>query len=139
MIGERPQSGLGPRLMAPNPDKKPDGVVLKGYIDAERRAYHRARTLFAGKIIIGDGSISPDCMIRNLSVAGARVRIARSIDLPGVVGLLVIKEGLLFDATVIWRNGDETGVTFSGQHDMRRDTDPGRKIVRMLWDELRPR
>jgi hypothetical protein len=139
MIGERSHPGLGPRVMAPSPDRKPDGVVLKGYTNAERRAYYRARTLFSGKIIIGDGSVSPDCVIRNLSIAGARVRISRSIELPGVVGLLVIKEGLLFDATVIWRNGEETGLTFSGHHDLRRDTDPSRKIVRMLWDELRPR
>jgi hypothetical protein len=97
------------------------------------------RALLSGKIIIGNGLMSPDCVIRDLSPGGARVRVPRTIELPSRVGLLVIKDGLLFDAIVAWRRDDEAGLAFSGQHDIRGDIDPAHRGVRALWAELTPR
>jgi hypothetical protein len=103
------------------------------------RADRRVRALLSGKIIIGNGLMSPDCVIRDLSPGGARVRVPRTIELPSRVGLLVIKDGLLFDAIVAWRRDDEAGLAFSGQHDIRGDIDPAHRGVRALWAELTPR
>jgi hypothetical protein len=102
----------------------------------ERRAMHRARALLSGKILVGNGSVSSDCVIRDLSVNGARVRISNAIGLPRTVTLLAIKDGLLFDATVIWRRGGELGLTFFARKDMRSDADPALRRVRALWMSL---
>jgi hypothetical protein len=105
----------------------------------ERRNVHRARALLSGKIIIGDGRMTADCIIHNLSTSGAHVRLSRNVELPRAVGLLLVKEATLFDATVIWRGGDKTGLMFHARHDLLHDRDPSRRGARALWAELAPR
>jgi hypothetical protein len=103
-----------------------------------RRVDLRARSLMSGKIVIGDCEMSIDCIIRNLSQRGARVSIPRGMDLPGEVGLLVVREGLFCDAAVAWRKGDLTGLAFRARHELRNDTDPSRRGVRALWSAMIP-
>jgi hypothetical protein len=116
----------------------PNRATRVRYAGSERRSAPRARSLLAGKIVVGDGSISFDCIIRDLSANGARVRLSRAIGLPRAVALLAIKDGLLFDAAVSWRIGDDVGLAFSGQSDLRRDRDPAHLGVRRLWTSLAP-
>jgi hypothetical protein len=101
-----------------------------------RRVDTRARSLMSGKLIVGDGQMSVDCVIRNLSSRGARVSVPRSIDLPGLVGLLIVREGLYCEAVVAWRNGELTGLAFRARHDLKKDTDPARRGVRALWSAM---
>jgi hypothetical protein len=139
MIGVSAPSGFGRRSPDPSP---PDSVVQAGEhvrIGENRRAASRARTLLAGKIITGRDLVSSDCLIRDFSSRGARVRISVTTDLPPKVSLLMIKEALLFEANVIWRRGDQTGLAFVAHYDLRRDVDPARAGVRALWAELAAR
>jgi PilZ domain-containing protein len=101
-----------------------------------RRTDLRARSLMSGKVIVGDGQMSIDCVIRNLSSRGARVTVPRSIDLPAAVGLLIVREALFCEAMVAWRKGDQTGLAFRTRHDLRKDTDPSRRGVRALWSAM---
>jgi hypothetical protein len=101
-----------------------------------RRDDRRARSLMSGKVVVGDGQMSVDCVIRNLSSRGARVSVPRSIDLPGAVGLLIVREGLFCEASVAWRRGDLTGLAFRARHDLRKDRDPSRRGVRALWSAM---
>ena len=101
-----------------------------------RRTDVRARSLMSGKVIVGDCQMSIDCVIRNLSSRGARVTLPRSIDLPASIGLLILREGLFCEATVAWRNGDQTGLAFRARHDLRKDTDPSRRGIRALWSAM---
>ena len=125
---------------------EPEGVSIDSILNAarrpgvvERRTVYRARALLAGKIIVSDGVMSADCLIRNLSAVGAHVRVSASVELPRAIGLLLIREGVLFDATVVWRNGDKAGLAFTGQHDLGADRDARRRGARALWAELTPR
>jgi hypothetical protein len=138
MDRDRQQTGLGRRSADAGPKAE------AGYKGAERRtgdvrrADLRARSLLTGKILIGDGAVSHDCVIRNFSAKGARVRLAGAINLPGAVSLMVVKEGLLFDATIAWRRGEQIGLAFSGQYDLRKDVDPAHRGARALWTALAP-
>jgi hypothetical protein len=98
---------------------------------AERRVVSRARSRMAGKIIIGHGSI--DCVVQNLSTRGARVRVRGYVVLPPAFGLLLMSEGLLFDAAIIWRSRGNLGLKFAGRYDLRSDRDPSRAITRAVW------
>jgi len=140
MIGESAPLGFGRRSAGPSPPDSAIPVAVEdvGHVDNRRRA-RRARTLLAGKIIAGNGLNVLDCMIRDFSSGGARVRISAATALPPKVSLLVIKEGLLFEANVAWRRGDETGLTFVGRYDLRGDVAPAHKGVRALWMELASR
>jgi len=139
LIDERGQNRFGTRRQRPSPENDLGQPASEPHTGDERRAGHRARALLSGKVIIGNGLMSPDCVIRDLSDGGARVRISGSIELPDAVGLLVIRDGLLFDATLAWRRGDETGLAFAGRHDVRGDVDPAHRAVHRLWKELAPR
>ena len=138
MSGNRNDAGFGRRSIDIGPELQPTYEGSERRAEVLRRAGARARSLLTGKIIFGDGRISFDCVIRNLSAKGARVRISRAVDLSGANGLLFIKEGLLFDATIAWRRGDQIGLAFSGQHDLRGDVDPAHRVVRALWAALAP-
>jgi hypothetical protein len=139
LIDERSQRRFGRRPESAGSGNELAKTVSESHTGDERRAGHRTRALLSGKIIVGNGVMSPDCVIRDLSDGGARVRISGSIELPEAVGLLVIKDGLLFDATLAWRRGDETGLAFTGRHDVRGDVDPAHRGVHRLWKELAPR
>jgi hypothetical protein len=117
-----------------SPSSSMDGDRRSG---AERRADYRARTLVAAKIVVGNDPV--DCIVRNFSVRGAQVRVLGDRLLPTTVGLLLTSEGLLFDATIIWRKGDKLGVIFSGHYDLHHDDDPSRSAVRALWKDLATR
>ena len=137
MDRERQQTGLGRRSadIGPKTETGYTGVERRSTV---RRADLRARSLLTGKIIIGDASASHDCVVRNLSAKGARVRLAGAVNLPGAVSLLVVREGLLFDATIAWRRGEQLGLAFTGQHDLRNDDDPAHRGARALWTALAP-
>ncbi|HLK24141.1 MAG TPA: PilZ domain-containing protein [Caulobacteraceae bacterium] len=103
---------------------------------AARRVDLRARSLMTGKVIVGDCQMSVDCIIRNLSQRGARITIPRGIDLPALVGLMIVREGVYCEAAVAWRKGDQTGLAFRTRHNLKTDTDPARRGVRALWSAL---
>ena len=137
MDKDRQQPGLGRRSADIGPK------AAAGYTGVERRATvrranPRARSLLTGKIVIGDGDVSHDCVVRNLSAKGARVRMAGAINLPSTFSLLVVREALLFDASIAWRRGEQIGLAFSGQHDLRTDVDPAHRGARALWTALAP-
>ena len=106
---------------------------------ADRRNGPRARALLAAKIMIADGRMSSDCLVRDLSVDGARVKISRTVPLPQAVSLLLIREGVLFDAALAWRRDDEAGFAFSGRHDVRSGGDPALAFAHRIWAEHAPR
>ncbi len=134
MIRESAHDGFG------EPETDPSQPSTSSIKDAdrrsgvERRANSRARTLVSAKLVIGDERV--DCIVRNFSVRGAQVRVLGQVELPPTVSLLLTSEGLLFDATITWRNGDKLGLTFRGHHDLHRDGDPSRSTVRAMWKDL---
>jgi hypothetical protein len=139
MIGEHARYESGDPSTRPGEDSNSSATTGRRQSGLERRADDRIRTLVHGKLIIGDGLTSPDCVVRNRSIGGAQVRVLSAEELPLTVGLLLITEGLLFDATVVWRHGDKIGLAFSGQHDLRHDDDPSLSAVHALWMDLAQR
>ena len=113
--------GFGESSAGPAHNSTPSATDGDRRSGVERRADFRARTLVVGKILIGE--TLTDCIVRNLSVRGAQVRVPGAGDLPPSIQLLLPGENLLFDATIVWRNGDKIGVRFNAHHDLRRDAD----------------
>jgi hypothetical protein len=103
------------------------------YQGPDRRDRPRAATRMAGKLISADGFLHPDCTVLDLSVNGARVQISAIIRLPPPAALLLVDEGLLFDAAVAWRRGNETGLVFTSRHDLSDGEPADRPGLRDLW------
>lgn len=118
----------------PGADRGPASAVqTAAYQGPERRDAPRAATRLAGKLISADGFLHPDCTVLDLSLNGARVQISAIIRLPPPAALLLIDEGLLFDAAVAWRRGNETGLVFTSRHDLSESEPAERPGLRDLW------
>ena len=81
----------------------------------ERRTRRRKRVLKAGQIITNSNSSTVDCIIRDVSDAGARLRVASTISVPETFLLLIKSENAIVPVQRVWRNAHEVGVTFVGE------------------------
>jgi hypothetical protein len=79
----------------------------------DNRYIPRRRVLKGAKIISTDGSMVVDCVIRNLSVAGAKLDVPATLALPHEFTLLDVQTDRRYIATMAWRRGDQMGVEFS--------------------------
>jgi hypothetical protein len=96
-----------------------------------RRRSNRQRTLKGARVIYGNFSLSCDCLIRNMSETGARLKIDRSIGIPSEFYLLVPTELRLCKARMTWQKGDEIGVEFlEPMRNPKLDPDP--RISRLI-------
>lgn len=52
-----------------------------------------------------------DCIVRDISPAGARLKVQNAVSIPDTFKLL-LSDGRSFDATVKWRRIDSVGISF---------------------------
>lgn len=97
---------------------------------SDLRAERRHRTLKSGAVVLLDWS-TIDCVIRDMSAAGARLRFPTVTRLPAAFGVMVLGEALLYPAEKRWIRGTDVGVRFVGppkptaRHLVRGDAPPG--------------
>jgi hypothetical protein len=77
----------------------------------ERRRHKRHHVCKTARIEF-DGS-RLDCIIRNLSEAGARLQVRELASTPQSLVLFVTPKKGARSCTVVWRNGTELGVAFT--------------------------
>jgi hypothetical protein len=77
----------------------------------ERRKMTRKRVLKGGKFLLGKTS-SRDCVVRNLSDAGAGVEVPNTIDLPEALEFTLDDGRSSRRARLVWRKIGKTGVEF---------------------------
>jgi PilZ domain len=67
-----------------------------------------------GRIVIR-GHSTIDCVIRDMSQSGAKLRLQGSVHLPEMFDLLLVKDATIIPAKLAWRKGDLAGVVFTGE------------------------
>jgi PilZ domain len=77
----------------------------------ERRKITRKRVLKGAKFLLGKSS-SRDCVVRDLTDAGAGVELPNTIDLPGALDLTLNSGPPTRRCRVVWRKLSKTGVEF---------------------------
>jgi two-component system cell cycle response regulator len=120
-IGSRPLPAAAPALeqqAAPIPDTpiqavgpEPDASTSD---DAEHRAKPRQRVLKAAKIVMSDW-MAIDCVVRDISDTGARLKVGGAAQLPHKFKLVMIAENTIRDVQVAWYLADSVGVAFIGE------------------------
>lgn len=111
--------------------------IIKPIYQPEARAHRRARTLLAGIACYRDYSISFDCMIRDLTEFGARLRIVSSATLPSRFYLINVRDGVVYDAEVAWINSKDVGVKWDHTTSLQKPS-PELFNLRRLWSARRP-
>lgn len=78
----------------------------------EKRVVPRQRVLKGGRIVINDGFSTFQCTVRNLSPAGAKLKVASIVGIPDTFDL-VMDDGRKYACTAIWKTEFEIGVQFT--------------------------
>jgi hypothetical protein len=82
---------------------------------AERRQFRRKAVIWAAKLDTPNGIL--ECVTLDLSLSGARLRLADNVGLQQKVTLLLEKFGG-FQGEVVWETAVEVGVQFSDSPDL---------------------
>lgn len=102
----------------------------------ERRRSLRQRALLAGKLANEDATSTIDCTIRNLSPDGAMIETTAPHLVPNQLHLVQVKEGVAWDAEVIWRRGNRVGLALKDRHDLRETTARQLRALRAIWSQM---
>jgi PilZ domain len=76
----------------------------------DHRITPRQRVLKAGTIEFSGSKV--DCLIRNVSAAGAALEVTSPLWFPDVFVLVTTSDGSSRPCHIVWRNGKRIGVTF---------------------------
>jgi uncharacterized protein YceH (UPF0502 family) len=80
---------------------------------SENRSHSRVRALMAGRIVFNKGRSSVDCVVRNITDAGAKLSVSAAANVPDQFELVLPHKRATRRARLIWRRLDEIGVAFS--------------------------
>jgi hypothetical protein len=87
------------------------------FFDARRSG--RKRMVIPGKLSLGPAAPPLDCLIGDMSVGGARVRVKPGATVPSELYLVHLKEWFAYEARVVWRRGDgNLGLAFKRSYDL---------------------
>ena len=81
----------------------------------EKRATTRRRTLRAAKIVYGDYRYIVDCVVRDTSSGGLRIRCDHAHEIPQDFFIFDPTEQSLRRTEVIWRRENELGLQFTSE------------------------
>ena len=87
-------------------------LAFQQEFSAQRREFQRIRVLKSAQLQFKNKLISLDCTIRDISVGGARLRLNGPTELPDRFDILMNGTGDKFPARLMWRRGNEVGVSF---------------------------
>jgi hypothetical protein len=77
----------------------------------ERRKYPRLRALKSAKLVLAKSTFF-DCVVRDLTIGGARIEIPNAIDLPNEFEAAFGSGGSIRPCRVIWRTISAAGLEF---------------------------
>jgi hypothetical protein len=78
----------------------------------ERRLAARQRSFLQGRVYFNNRRASVDCLVRDISETGARLKFPAPVSTPDMVELYLPGKDETFRARVQWRVADEMGVGF---------------------------
>lgn len=78
----------------------------------ERRTLSRQKSFLQGRVYFNNRRSCFDCLVRDYSDQGARLKFSESTTVPDAMELFIPNREEMHRARVIWRNGNEMGVSF---------------------------
>ena len=87
-------------------------MTLAHVSSGERRAHQRHRVLKPVKAVFNTNQSVLNCVMRDISLGGARLHCAQAMQLPEHFQLVFMAEREMRDVRVAWRKHDQLGVAF---------------------------
>src|SRR6201991_6067 len=79
----------------------------------ERRRVARQKSFLRGMIYFNNRRSAVDCLVRDISPYGARLIFSDAVTTPDVLDLYIPQKEQTLRVQVIWRHGQEAGVSFA--------------------------
>jgi hypothetical protein len=76
----------------------------------DRRSSTRQKSFLQGRVMFNNRRSSVDCIVRELSESGARLKFSTPVAVPEVFELHIPNKDETFRAHVIWNDGTDVGV-----------------------------
>lgn len=125
--------------MAHGQDKlAPDVVDRDESILLERRASPRRKTRFKATIVYGAERSTANCIVRDLSETGARLKLDLASELPTRFHLIWVAARAVVHVEAVWRSQDEMGVTFLSTHNIQGRLSSELAAICRAWELHRP-
>jgi hypothetical protein len=86
-----------------------------GMVVNERRVSLRQKSFLQGRIYFNNRRSSIDCLVRDYSEIGARLKFSETATVPEAIELYIPNREEMHRARVEWRSGDEMGVSFGDE------------------------
>ena len=80
---------------------------------SEHRAGQRRRMLKQAQIVTNTGHSTLDCLVRDMSLGGARLKVENGLAVPASFELRLVTEDTCVQVQVVWRKSNEVGVRFA--------------------------
>ncbi|RWX79192.1 PilZ domain-containing protein [Neorhizobium lilium] len=77
----------------------------------EQRKHQRSKAFLGGRVVFNGSNSSFDCIVKQISVGGALVKVENALSVPESFSL-VLSDGRRFDCEVRWRRINSLGVKF---------------------------
>ena len=81
----------------------------------DRRVSLRQKSFLQGRIYFNNRRSSIDCLVRDYSETGARLKLSEAITVPEAMELYIPNREEMHRARVEWRSGNEMGVSFGDE------------------------
>ena len=81
-------------------------------MDEERRLGNRQKSFLQGRLYYNNRRASIDCLVRDISPTGARLKFSAPAAMPEFVELYIPNKDEFYRAQVQWNRGEEIGVAF---------------------------
>jgi hypothetical protein len=78
----------------------------------ERRKLARNRTFLGGVIAFNNRHSTMTCLVRNLSIEGAKICFTNTVTVPDDFDLTIRQKERTLLARMVWRRADEAGIVF---------------------------
>ena len=108
----------------------------------EQRRERRPRVLLTGRLVFGEADLTVDCVIRDLTETGARLKLSGQAVLPAKLKLIEVNGGRVHDCEVSWRRLPEIGVSFLSSQDLetgQSGESAELKRLRRMWQDAKAR
>jgi hypothetical protein len=101
----------------------------------ERRASPRRKTRFKATLVFGAERSTVNCVVRDLSETGARLKIDLPDDFPTQFHLIWAAARAVIHVEAVWRSRDEMGVKFLSKHNTQGRLSSELAAVCRAWEQ----
>jgi len=101
----------------------------------ERRTSPRRKTRFKATVVFGDERSTANCVVRDLSETGARLKLDVAGDLPTKFHLIWMADRAVIEVEAVWRSQGELGVKFLSKHNIQGRLSSELAAICRAWEQ----